>query len=54
MVYKHLILVHILADNGNANLVLVLEVTYGCASWNHLATGKAVILRFRTNRLAGC
>lgn len=48
MVYKHLILVHVLVDNGNANLVRVLEVTYGCASWNHPATGKAEILRFRT------
>lgn len=26
----------------------MLEVTYGCASWNHPATGKAEILRFRT------
>lgn len=48
MVYKYLILVHLLADNGNAAWSEQAEVTYGCASWIHLATGKAEILRFRT------
>lgn len=38
---------YVLIDDGNANLVQMLEVAYGRASWNHLATGKAEVLSFR-------
>lgn len=38
---------YVLIDDGSANLVQMLEVAFGCASWNHLATGKAEVLSFR-------